>query len=92
MNQSFVPKLKGISATDDRELGLMVYHLFVGEADRLGDVKQVVEAVPVTVGPIVASAQPVAGASPAPGASPAAGKTASPVAKPSATAKPVARQ
>jgi hypothetical protein len=92
MNQSFVPKLKGISATDDRELGLMVYHLFVGEADRLGDVKQVVDSVPVTVGPILASAQPVAGASPAPGASPAAGKTASPAAKPSATAKPVARQ
>lgn len=36
MNQSFVPKARGISNTDDRELGMMVYHLYVGEADRLG--------------------------------------------------------
>ena len=33
MNQSFVPKLQGRSTEDDRELGLLVYHLYVGEAD-----------------------------------------------------------
>ena len=85
MNQSFVPKAKGVSATDDRELGLMVYHLYVGEADKLGDVKDVVDAAPVTIAPLVAL--PAAGASPAPGASPAAGKPGAPV-KPSATTKP----
>jgi len=37
MNQSFIPKAKGINQ-DDRELGLLVYHLFVGEADKLGTV------------------------------------------------------
>ncbi|HJS59495.1 MAG TPA: hypothetical protein VKA01_15430, partial [Vicinamibacteria bacterium] len=41
MNQAFVPKqlpelFKGSS--DDRELGLLVYHLFVGEADKLGEI------------------------------------------------------
>jgi hypothetical protein len=41
MNSSFVPKqlpeiFKG--STDDRELGVLVYHLFVGEADRLGEI------------------------------------------------------
>jgi hypothetical protein len=41
MNQSFVPKklpelFKG--TTDDRELGVLVYHLFVGEADKLGEI------------------------------------------------------
>ena len=41
MNQAFVPKqlpelFKGTS--DDRELGLLVYHLFVGEADKLGEI------------------------------------------------------
>ena len=40
MNQSFVPKAKGVNATDDRELGLMVYHLYVGEADKLGNVPE----------------------------------------------------
>src|SRR5205085_5418479 len=65
MNQSFVPKDKGVNATDDRELGLLVYHLFVAEAGKLGTVKDVVDAGPVTVGPMTAPA-----ASPAPGASP----------------------
>ena len=49
MNQSFVPKAKGPNATDDRELGLMVYHLYVGEADALGTVDGVVDAGPVTL-------------------------------------------
>lgn len=47
MDQFFVPKLKGVNATDDRELGLMVYHLFVGEAEKLGQVQGVADAVPV---------------------------------------------
>ena len=78
MNQSFVPKLKGVNATDDRELGLMVYHLYVGEADKLGNVPNVVDAVPVSL--------------PAPSASPAAGKGPSPRpgAKPAVKASPKA--
>jgi hypothetical protein len=47
MNQSFVPKLKGINTNDDRELGVMIYHLYVGEADALGNVPQVVDAGPL---------------------------------------------
>ena len=79
MNQSFVPKLKGVNATDDRELGLMVYHLYVGEADKLGNVPNVVDAVPVTL--------------PAPSASPSAGKAPShrPGAKPAVKASPSAK-
>jgi hypothetical protein len=79
MNQSFVPKVKGVNATDDRELGLMVYHLYVGEADKLGSVSSVVDAVPVSL--------------PAPSASPAAGKGPSPRpgAKPAVRASPSAK-
>jgi hypothetical protein len=73
MNQSFVPKLKGVNATDDRELGLMVYHLYVGEADKLGTVSSVVDAVPTTL--------PAAKASPRP--SPAAKAPAKATPKPS---------
>jgi hypothetical protein len=47
MNQSFVPKLKGVNNHDDRELGVMVYHLYVGESDALGTVPQVVDAAPL---------------------------------------------
>src|SRR5438445_207118 len=63
MNQSFIPKAKGINPSDDRELGLMRYNLYVGEADKLGAVPSVVEAVPVSL-------PPLSTASPAPGASP----------------------
>jgi hypothetical protein len=92
MNQSFVPKDKGVNATDDRELGLLVYHLFVAEAGKLGTVKDVVDATPVTVGPITAPvASPAPGASPSPAAKGKGATTtkapASPVAKPSAAAK-----
>jgi hypothetical protein len=73
MNQSFVPKLKGVNATDDRELGLMVYHLYVGEADKLGSVPNVVDAVPVSL--------PAPAASPAPGKVAPAKAGASPAAK-----------
>jgi hypothetical protein len=65
MNQSFVPKVKNLNAMDDRELGLMVYHLFVGEADALGKVEGVVDAGPVTLSPPAPAAPP---AKPAPAA------------------------
>jgi hypothetical protein len=82
MNQSFVPKLKGVNPTDDRELGLMVYHLYVGEADKLGSVANVVDAVPVSLPAPPAS--PAAGKGPAP----KAGAKASPAAKASPKAAP----
>jgi hypothetical protein len=78
MNQSFVPRLKGVNTTDDRELGLMVYHLYVGEADKLGSVPDVVDAVPISM--------PAGKPSPAPKASP--GAKAPPKAAPKATPKP----
>lgn len=43
MNQSFVPKALGLN-NDERELGMMVYHLYVGQADQLGGVDGVVDA------------------------------------------------
>jgi hypothetical protein len=48
MNQSFVPKAIGLNQ-DDRELGLLVYHLYVGEADKLGTITgtPVVDAGPI---------------------------------------------
>jgi hypothetical protein len=74
MNQSFVPKTLGINE-DDRELGLLVYHLYVGEADKLGTVPEgtVVAAGPVTVPTPAPSKAPAKGATPgkpAPGAKP----------------------
>jgi hypothetical protein len=71
MNQSFIPKAKGINPNDDRELGLMRYNLYVGEADKLGNVPSVVDAVPVSL-------PPLSTASPAPGASPATGGKGAP--------------
>lgn len=70
MNQSFIPKEKGVNSTDDRELGLMVYHLYVGEADKLGTVPDVVDATPVSLSPLGTVAQG-AKPSPAPRTSPA---------------------
>jgi hypothetical protein len=50
MNGSFVPnKMTPPMNTDDRELGLLVYHLYVGEADRLGKIEGAVPAVAVTM-------------------------------------------
>jgi hypothetical protein len=69
MNQSFVPKVKNLNAMDDRELGLMVYHLFVGEADSLGKVDGVVDAGPVTLPTAPATA--ATPAKPAPAGKPA---------------------
>jgi hypothetical protein len=62
-----VPKLKGINTHDDRELGIMVYHLYVGEADALGTVPQVVDAGPVAA----PDTKVAAGAAGAPKAAPA---------------------
>lgn len=64
MNQSFVPKSLGMN-DDVRDLALTVYHLFVGEADTLGDVDGVVDAGPVTV-PVEKGKPPVKTPSPAP--------------------------
>jgi hypothetical protein len=50
MNQSFVPKLLSPPLNaDDRELGVLVYHLYVGEADKLGPLSgsEVVDASPL---------------------------------------------
>ena len=68
VNQSFVPKLKGVNTHDDRELGVLVYHLYVAEADKLGTPKDVVDAGPVTVAPltVTASSATTTAASPAP--------------------------
>jgi hypothetical protein len=54
MNQSFVPKAIGMN-NDDRELGLCVYHLYLGEADKLGKIPEE-EIVDATV---LAPAAPV---------------------------------
>jgi len=80
MSSSFVPKAKGVNPTDDRELGLMVYHLYVGEADKLGNVPNVVDAQPVSLPPMgTASAAPAAApAKPGTKASPAAKASAAP--------------
>jgi hypothetical protein len=50
MSQSFVPKSLGLN-DDDRELGLLVYHLYVAEADKVGELpaESLVNAGPVTL-------------------------------------------
>lgn len=52
MNASFVPKSLGMNS-DDRELGLLVYHLYVGEEDKLGELpkQDIVDATPIAVTP-----------------------------------------
>jgi hypothetical protein len=72
MNQSFVPKLLTPPLNnDDRELGLLKYQLYVGEADKLGALS----------GPAVVDATPL----PASFAKPAAAKA--PAAKPAPVKK-----
>jgi len=80
MNQSFVPKTLGINQ-DDRELGLLVYHLYVGEADKLGKAAEegVVAAGPVTL-PSPKPAAAVKGAPAAKPPTPAAKPTPAPAA------------
>ncbi len=79
MNGSFVPKqLPQVfpNATDDRELGLLVYHLFVGDAEKLGEIPA--ETV-VAAGPLPAAAGAKATAAKATAKPPA--KVASPAPK-----------
>jgi hypothetical protein len=65
LNQSFVPKALGINQ-DDRELGVMVYHLFVGEADKLGEVPgEQLEAAPMPELAKLAAIKPSGSPSPA---------------------------
>ena len=78
MSRSFIPKDLTPPQNDDRELGLMVSHLFVGEADKLGTLPEgsVVDAVPMTppaapkVAATKAPAKGTPAATPAPKASP----------------------
>lgn len=77
MNQSFVPKAKGIN-NDERELALLVYHLYVGAADQVGQVADAVDAGPLAVASPAPVAAPAKGAVPAKGATP----------KPAPTKKP----
>jgi hypothetical protein len=79
MSQSFVPKLLTPPMNnDDRELGLLVYHLFVGEADKLGSLpaETVVDAAPLAASaPVKGAKAPAKAAAPA---KPAPAKSASP--------------
>jgi hypothetical protein len=78
MNQSFVPKLLTPPLnSDDRELGLLVYHLHVAEADKLGDLagRDVVVAAPLPTAPAAQTAEvPKVKVAPAPAKAPAAKK------------------
>ncbi len=65
MNQSFVPKAKGLN-NDERELGLLVYHLYVGAADQLGQVSDLLDAGPLAVAPAPAAAPAKGAPKPAP--------------------------
>jgi hypothetical protein len=48
MNQSFVPRLLTPPLNnDDRELGVLVYHLYVAEADRVAGAEGIVDATPL---------------------------------------------
>ena len=80
MNESFVPKAKGVNNHDERELGLLVYHLYVGEADKLGSIPAttMVDAGPVTLPPPASPAPALASgkAAPASKATAAAGTPA----------------
>jgi hypothetical protein len=63
MNQSFVPKnLNPPMNNDDRELGFNLYHLYVAEADQIGSVEGVADAVPLAA-PAAATPAPVKTAS-----------------------------
>lgn len=74
MDQTIVPKAIGMSSTDDRELGLRVYDVFVGVEDELGTVPNVVDATPIVAAPAAKGKTPAAKpavAAPKPAATPA---------------------
>lgn len=75
MNQSFVPKTLGINQ-DDRELGLLVYHLYVGANAQLGAVPPttVVDAGTVST-PVAAASNAAHVTMPASAAAPVAKKS-----------------
>lgn len=75
MSQSFVPKTAGVNTHDDRELGLLVHHLFVAEADKVGSEIEVVDAEPLSAAAMASLAEPAK--KPAPAAKPAAGSSSS---------------
>jgi len=97
MNDSFIPKNLGMNS-DDRELGLLVYHLYVGEEDKLGTLpkQDIADATPVAVptpppAKTTAKTPPAKGStpgkspaskSPAPGKSPAPTKSPAPAKSP----------
>jgi hypothetical protein len=94
MNQSFVPKqLTPPLNQDDRELGLLVYHLYVSEADKVGSLpeQEVVDAGPLAPQPVAAMAKtsgkatPVKGGAGAPPVKPVSGR---PVAMTPHTSRP----
>ena len=80
MNQSFVPKALKMN-NDERELGLCVYHLYVGEAGKLGAVPedQIVDAGPLQPAtPAKGGKTAAKGAAPAPAKTPAKGAVSNP--------------
>ena len=82
MNQFFIPKsVQDVlgKTPDDRELGLNIYHLFVGQADKLGPIPedQTVEASALPA-PAKAGAKPAAAKAPLGAKAPAAAKPAAP--------------
>jgi hypothetical protein len=84
MNQAFVPKLKGVNTHDDRELGLLVYHLYVAEADKLGQLSSVVDATPVAPTAMAAASPAPVAPTRAPAARPVS-QTTAPAPTPSPT-------
>jgi len=91
MNDSFVPKNLGMNS-DDRELGLLVYHLYVGEEDKLGDLpkQEIADATPMAVTPPAkTAAKTPAGKGAAPGKGQPSPK--SPAAKSPATKSPATK-
>jgi hypothetical protein len=81
MSEAFVPKERGVNTHDDRELGVLVHHLFVAEADKVGGEVQVVDATPL---PTAMASTTTSPAPPVP-----AGKAGSaPAGKPAGTKAP----
>ena len=63
MDKTIIPKAINASSTDDRELGVRIYDVFVGVEDELGQVPNVIDAVPIVKAPAVkgkAGAKPAA--------------------------------
>jgi hypothetical protein len=85
MSESFVPKSLGMN-DDVRDLALTVYHLFVAEADALGNPEEVVDAGPVTL-PAETKTASAAAAKGKPSPAPAKAPAKAPVKSPAPPAK-----